>query len=249
MSDLVLTSLADNVLTIRLNRVDKKNALTTEMYGAMANALAKADSNNDIRATLILGAPEIFCAGNDIMDFIISTNKGEEGMRPVVNFLERIIQCQKPLIAGVDGAAIGVGTTMLLHCDYVVASKISSFKTPFVDLGIVPEAGSSIFAPHLMGHHKAFELLAMGESFTAQDAKEAGFVNRITSSGELELAATIAAKEIAAKPQEAMRITRELIRGDRKVVLERMREEVILFRERLASKEAQAAFAKFMAKS
>lgn len=249
MSDHIQTSLADNVLTIRINRPDKKNALTTDMYGAMANALAKADASNDIRATLILGTPEVFCAGNDIMDFIMAASKGEQGMQPIVNFLERIIQCKKPLIAGVDGAAIGVGTTLLLHCDYVMASKISNFKTPFVDLGLVPEAGSSIFAPHLMGHHKAFELLAMGDSFTAQDAKEAGFVNKITSSEELELAAIITAKEIANKPQEAMKITRELIRGDRAAVLKRMQEEVVLFTERLQSKEAQAAFAKFMAKA
>lgn len=248
MSDLILTSVADNVLTIRMNRAEKKNALTTQMYGAMANALAKADASNDIHATLILGTPEIFCAGNDIMDFILSASKGEEGMQPVVSFLERIIQCKKPLIAGVDGAAIGVGTTMLLHCDYVIASKLSSFKTPFVDLGLVPEAGSSIFAPHLMGYHRAFELLAMGQSFTAQDAKDAGFVNKVTSSGELELAATVTAKEIASKPQEAMKITRDLIRGDRTAVLKRMREEIVLFGERLKSKEAQAAFAKFMAK-
>ena len=173
---------------------------------------------------------------------------GSRDSNAVMDFLERIIMAQKPVVAGVDGLAIGVGTTMLLHCDYVVASDQSLFKTPFVDLGIVPEAGSSLIGPQLLGHHRAFALLALGEDCSAKEALTAGFVNRVVSSGELEEAAKAAAAMIAAKPRTALEISRRLIRGDRAPVLERMRDEAELFAERLKSDEAKAAFMAFMAK-
>ncbi len=249
MSEHIETGSANGVMTIRINRPDKKNALTSAMYAALAVALDRAAAHRDIHATLILGVPGTFCAGNDIGDFLQIAVAGERGSHAVFDFLERIIMAPKPVVAGVDGPAIGVGTTMLLHCDYVIASDGSTFHTPFVDLGLLPEAGSSLLGPRLMGHHRAFSLLALGEPVSAEDALQAGFVNRIVSSGEVESAALGIARTIAEKPAEAMAISRNLIRGDRSDILERMREEAELFGERLKSDEARAAFMAFMNKS
>lgn len=249
MTETVIVSQKEGVQTIRMNRFEKKNALTSEMYSSLAAALHEAGSDDSIKCSLILGGENIFCAGNDITDFIKAASSGPEGMKPVFDFLEEIISVKKPLVAGVDGAAIGVGTTMLMHCDYVVASKRSHFKTPFVDLGLVPEAGSSLIGPILMGHHKAFELLVMGEAFDPQAAYNAGFVNKIVDDNDLEYEALAIAQNIASKPPEALRISRNLVRGDRGDIISRMRQEAALFAERLSTKEAQMAFAKFMAKS
>ena len=248
VADRILTSSANGVMTIRMNRPDKKNALTGDMYSRMSAALDEADASEDINAILILGSPGAFSAGNDIADFMQVAMSGERENMSVFGFLERIIQAPKPIVAGVDGLAIGIGITMLLHCDYVVASDTSMFKTPFVDLGLVPEAGSSLIGPELMGYHKAFALLGMGEAFSTQDAKDAGFVTKITSSDELESSAEQAAQAIASKPQQALKLSRDLLRGDRSDILARMREEAILFGERLESEEAKQAFMTFMQK-
>ena len=249
MDEHIQMSSADGVMTIRMNRPEKKNALTSAMYAALANALDKAFAHKDIRVALILGVPGSFSAGNDIADFLQVAMTGQRESMAVFDFLERIIMAPKPVVAGVDGLAIGIGTTMLLHCDYVVASDNSLFRTPFVDLGVVPEAGSSLAAPRLMGHQRAFALLAMGEPMSAADAREAGFVNRIVASGEVDDAALEATRNIAAKPPEALALTRQLVRGDRSDILVRMREEAKLFGERLISDEARAAFMAFMDKS
>lgn len=248
VAERIQTSIADGVMTIRMNRPDKKNALTGDMYSRMSAGLDEANANNDVHAILILGSTGAFSSGNDIGDFMQVAMSGERENMSVFGFLERIIQAPKPIVAGVDGLAIGIGTTMLLHCDYVVASDTSLFKTPFVDLGLVPEAGSSLIGPGMMGYHKAFSLLGMGESFSSQDAKEAGFVTKITSSDELEAAANQAAQNIASKPQQALKLSRDLLRGDRADVLARMREEAVLFGERLESEEAKQAFMSFMQK-
>lgn len=248
IADRIQTSHTNGVMTIRMNRPDKKNALTGDMYSRMSAGLDEANSNDDVSAILILGTPGAFSAGNDIADFMQVAMSGKREDMSVFGFLERIIQAPKPIIAGVDGLAIGIGTTMLMHCDYVVASDTSMFKTPFVDLGLVPEAGSSLIGPEMMGYHKAFSLLGMGESFSSQDAKDAGFVTKITSSDELEVSANQAASNIAAKPKQAMKLSRDMLRGDRAEVLKRMREEAILFGERLESEEAKHAFMAFMQK-
>lgn len=248
MSEFIDIAADSGVLTVRMNRADKKNALTSEMYAALAGALERAAGDAAIRTTLILGVPGAFTAGNDIGDFLKVAMGGARGSNAVFDFLERIICAGKPVVAGVDGMAIGVGTTMLLHCDYVVASQASTFKTPFVDLGILPEAGSSLIAPGMMGHHRAFALLGMGETFSAEDAREAGFVNRVVPSAELEDRARAAAAAIAGKPAEALRISRDLVRGDRAAILARMREEAVLWQDRLKSDEARAAFMAFMQK-
>ncbi len=248
VADRIVTSIANGVMTIRMNRPDKKNALTGDMYSRMSAGLDEANSNADVNAILILGSTGAFSSGNDIGDFMQVAMSGNREDMSVFGFLERIIQAPKPLIAGVDGLAIGIGTTMLMHCDYVVASDTSMFKTPFVDLGLVPEAGSSVIGPEMMGYHKAFALLGMGESFSSEDAKDAGFVNKITSSSELEMMAMQAAQNIASKPQEALKLSRDMLRGDRADILKRMREEAILFGERLESEEAKQAFMSFMQK-
>lgn len=248
VADRIVTLIVNGVMTIRMNRPDKKNALTGDMYSRMSAGLDEANANEDVNAILILGSTGAFSSGNDIGDFMQVAMSGNREDMSVFGFLERIIQAPKPLIAGVDGLAIGIGTTMLMHCDYVVASDTSLFKTPFVDLGLVPEAGSSLIGPEMMGYHKAFALLGMGESFSSEDAKDAGFVNKVTSSEELEVIANQAAQNIATKPQEALKLSRDLLRGDRADILKRMREEAVLFGERLESEEAKQAFMAFMQK-
>lgn len=248
MTNPIEISAADHVQTIRMNRPDKKNAITGAMYKDMAAAVNAAKSDSNIRATLFLGVPGAFSAGNDINDFMQVAMTGKRGSMDVFDFLEAIIMSEKPLIAGVDGLAIGIGTTMLMHCDYIIASDQSAFSTPFVDLGLVPEAGSSLIAPRIMGHQKAFELLAMGAKWSADEANGAGLVNKVTDSAALEQEAYAIAGALASKPPEALAISRKLIRGDRSDVLERMKEEAVLFGERLTSDEAKAAFMAFMSK-
>lgn len=235
------------VLVLTLNRADKKNALTGDMYAAMAAALAEANEDEAVAATLILGQPGIFCAGNDIKDFIGFAMGGALGA-PVINFLKALVANGKPLVAGVDGGAIGIGTTMILHCDYAIASERAVFATPFVDLALVPEAGSSLIVPELMGHRLAFEMLVMGGRFDAKRAAETGLVNRVVSPDELEKAALDAAKAIAAKPREAVALSRRLMRGDTGRLLARIDEEARLFAERLKSAEARAAFEAFLSR-
>lgn len=248
MSTPIEVSVENGVQTIRMNRPDKKNAITAAMYRDMAAAVNEGKADEGVRATLFLGVQGAFSAGNDIADFMKIAMSGERDSMDVFDFLEAIIMSEKPLVAGVDGLAIGIGTTMLMHCDYVLASDQSTFSTPFVDLGLVPEAGSSLIAPRIMGHQKAFELLAMGARWTGEEARAAGLVNAVTSSEELENAAMGAVCALASKPPEALAISRKLIRGDRSDVLARMKEEAVLFGERLTSSEARAAFTAFMAK-
>lgn len=235
------------VLVLTLNRADKKNALTGDMYAALAAALAEANEDAAVAATLILGQPGIFCAGNDIKDFIGFAMGGALGA-PVINFLKALVANDKPLIAGVDGGAIGIGTTMILHCDYALASERAVFATPFVDLALVPEAGSSLIVPELMGHRLAFEMLVMGGRFDAKRAAECGLVNRVVSSAEIENLALETARAIAAKPREAVALSRRLMRGDASRLLARIDEEARLFAERLKSAEARAAFEAFLSR-
>ncbi len=174
---------------------------------------------------------------------------GEMTDAPVVRFLRALGACEKPIVAGVDGLAIGVGTTMLFHCDMVFATPRSLFKTPFLDLGLVPEAGASLLGPQRMGHARAFELLCLGEGFDAERAREAGLVNHVVGEEELTSRVIVTAKAIASKPAEAMRLSRGLLVGDREALRARMEEEIKLFAGRLKSKEAMDAFTAFMSRS
>jgi len=248
VSEPILIERHDRLQTIRFNRIEKKNAITREMYETMAGALHAADEDDGIGATLFLGQPEVFTSGNDVQAFIAAASGQGETGTDVVDFLRAIIAGKKPLVAGVDGYAIGIGCTMLMHCDLVYASDRSMLKTPFVDLGIVPEAASSLAGPAIMGHQRAFALLAMGEKLTAAEAQAAGLVNEVTKPDDLESRAIEMATKVSQRPAEALRITRRLLRGDRGPLLKRMEEELALFADRLKSDEARSAFMAFMNK-
>lgn len=239
---------AGAVQTLRFARPEKKNALTSAMYGALAKALEAANGDDGIAVNLLLGSPGIFTAGNDIGDFMRIAAAGHGLGASILRFLRALATSEKPLVAGVDGAAIGIGTTLLMHCDHVVVSGRSVFMTPFVDLGLVPEAASSLIAPRLMGHVRAFELLVMGKEFSAGAALDAGLVNRVVDPDALEDTASEAAAAIAAKPRRAMLMARRLIKGDPEDILARIDAEAECFAERLTSREAQAAFTAFMQK-
>ena len=233
------------VLVIRLNRPEKKNAITTAMYARMTEALHEADNQAEIRAVAFLGTDNCFSAGNDIADFLTYAMGG--GGRPsAADFLQALATCDKPMVSGVDGLAIGIGTTIHLHCDMTIASDRSLFRTPFVDLALVPEAASSLIAPRVMGHQRAFALLAAGESFSAEPAREAGIVWKVVSPDAVEAETLALAANLAAKPPHAMKIARNLIRGNGDDVLARMDEELVHFTAQLRSAEARAAFEAFM---
>ncbi|MBO0345471.1 crotonase/enoyl-CoA hydratase family protein [Roseibium limicola] len=237
-------TLTEGVCLLRFARPEKKNALTAAMYQALAEALEEGRDNPEIRCFLIAGSSGCFTAGNDIADFIKMASGGDLEGTPVLRFLKALALNEKPLVAAVDGLAIGVGTTLLMHCDMVFATPKSLFKTPFLDLGLVPEAGSSLLGPLIMGHQRAFELLCLGESFSAERAHSAGFVNHISEAAEDE--AMACAHKLSAKPAEALRLSRDLLLGDRSAVLARIEFEARIFAERLAAAETQAAFQAFM---
>ncbi len=233
------------IQVIRFNRPEKKNAITRAMYSAMTEALAAAEDDETIRATVFLGTEGCFSAGNDMGDFLAVAMGG--GMpREVIEFLYALVRSTKPLISGADGLAIGIGATMHFHCDMTVASARSQFRTPFVDLALVPEAASSLIAPRLMGQQRAFAMLAAGEPFSGEEAREAGIVWKLCAPEQVEAAALSAAARLAAKPPEALRIARDLIRGNREEITARIDEEARHFSERLRSAEARAAFEAFM---
>lgn len=235
------------VRIIRMNRLEKKNALTLPMYEAMADAIGDAANDTAIRCLLIAGGPSAFCAGNDIGDFMKMAQGGALG-QPILNFLYVLARCEKPIVAAVNGNAVGVGTTMLLHCDHVVAGAEAKLSTPFVALGLVPEAASSLIAPRLMGHARAFALLVMGQPLNAVEAREAGIVNAVVDAAETEAQALAAAKKIAGLPPQGVLMSRRLMRGSPDEIVARINEEAEAFKVRLQSPDAQAAFMAFMAR-
>jgi enoyl-CoA hydratase/carnithine racemase len=246
MSDLVIVTDDGPVRTVRMNRPEKKNALTMAMYDAMAEAIENAAQNPALRCLLIAGAPAAFCAGNDIGDFIkMATGEGALGA-PILRFLYALARCGLPLVAAVQGNAVGVGTTMLLHCDHVVAADNARFATPFVGLGLVPEAASSLLAPRLMGQARAFSLLVMGRPLTADNAKAAGLINTVVAADAVEAEAMKAAREIAALPPQGVLASRRLMRGNPEEIVVRIDAEAELFKARLQSAEARAAFEAFL---
>lgn len=232
------------VLEIHIDRPDKKNALTAAMYRAMTAALADASARADIGAVLFAGRGDAFCAGNDLKDFLA----GPEGGAAAFAFIRAIAAFDKPLVAAVQGLAVGVGTTMLFHCDLIYAAPDARFVMPFVNLGIVPEAGSSLLAPALMGHAKAAAMLMLGEPMDAQGADRAGLVTAIVPADQLLDHARARAAALMAKPPQALAVTRRLMKGDPAMLTARIDEEARLFRESLTSPEAQEAFTAFFEK-
>jgi len=246
MTDLVIIGDEGPVRTVRMNRPDKKNALTLPMYDAMAEGLESAAGQPALRCVLIAGASNGFCAGNDIGDFLaMAMGSGALGA-PILRFLYALVRCDLPLVAAVSGNAVGVGTTMLLHCDHVVAAADARFATPFVGLGLVPEAASSLLAPRLMGERRAFSLLVMGRPLSADDAKAAGLINTVVAADAVEAEAMKAAHEIAALPPQGVLASRRLMRGSPEEIIKRIDAEAELFKTRLQSAEARAAFEAFM---
>ncbi|MDP2119768.1 MAG: crotonase/enoyl-CoA hydratase family protein [Hoeflea sp.] len=232
---------------IRFNRPDKKNAITRAMYAAMAGALSDGEADETVRAHVMLGTPGAFSSGNDMQDFMavaMGASKGEE----VIDFLIALATVTKPVVSGVDGLAIGIGTTIHMHCDLTFATPGSRFHTPFVDLALVPEAGSSLLAPAAIGHQKAFALLAAGLPFSGDEAERAGLIYKTVSAEDLEPAVFGAAEHLAAKPPKALAIARRLVKPDPGLVIARIREEGELFASQLKSAEALAAFQAFMAR-
>jgi enoyl-CoA hydratase/carnithine racemase len=248
MSDLINVTDAGSVRTVRINRPDKKNALTASMYAALAAAFEGADDDANIRCVLLAGAPGAFSAGNDLQEFLGAAVSGQGPDDAVVRFLHALVRLQRPLVAAVQGVAIGVGTTILLHCDYVVAAADARFSTPFVGLGLTPEAASTLLAPRLMGQRRAFSLLVMGRPLDAAAAQACGLVNAVVPPDGVEAEAMTAARDIAALPAEAVAASRRLMRGSPDEIAARIDEEVRLFRERLRSAEARAAFEAFLSR-
>jgi enoyl-CoA hydratase/carnithine racemase len=244
MADHILISTADSILQIRLNRPEKKNALSVAMYAAMADALEGADGNAAIRAIVIAGTDGCFTSGNDVMDFLQNPPTGSDS--PVIRFLQALSTAGKPIIAAVTGLAVGIGVTMLLHCDLVYAADSATFQLPFVNLGLVPEGASSMLLPRLMGHQRASELLLLGERFDARTAHEIGLVNALVPANELAGMVQQRAAALAAKPPASLRMTKALLRREPESVPARMTEEGKHFSRQLVSPEAREAMEAFM---
>lgn len=241
----VLASTDNQILTLTLNRPEKQNAITREMYQTLANAIIEANGDFGVRAVLITSSSQHFTAGNDLFDFL-NTPPLEEGS-PVMNFLGAIHNLSKPLLAAVSGNAVGIGTTMLFHCDVVIAAPNAKFSMPFVNLGLVPEAGSSLLFPRLVGHQRASKVFLTGEPFGSEDALTMGLIAEISET-PLEIAKSIAAK-IAAQPPNAVIQTKALLKSElHEKVSAVMRAEGELFQMALQSDEAREAFMNFLSK-
>ncbi len=245
MSD-ILTHIDAGVMTITFNRLDKKNSITSTMYAAMADAVAQAADDASVRVVLFQGHESIFSAGNDIGDFLNQPPTTQES--PVFRFLRGIATFEKPLLAAVAGPAVGIGTTMLFHCDLVYAGDNAAFSMPFVNLGLCPEAASSLLAPRMFGYHRAAEALLMGEPFFAEAAQEVGLVNRVVPPTEVNGYAQAQARKLAAKPLSSLIATKRLMKGDTQAVLQKMDEEGQSFGRMLREPAAKEAFGAFMEK-
>ncbi len=234
------------VMVIRFNRPEKKNAITSAMYNRMTEALGEANKDDAVRAVAFLGTAGCFSAGNDMGDFLAYAMSGSKEAPAAAVFIKALALAEKPLVSGVDGLAIGIGTTLNMHCDLTVASARSLFKTPFVDLALVPEAASSLLAPKVIGHQRAFAMLVAGEGFSAEAALDAGLIWKIVEPEAVESETLALATNLASKPPQALKIARDLVRGPRDEVIARMDEELVHFSAQLKSAEARAAFEAFM---
>jgi enoyl-CoA hydratase/carnithine racemase len=233
--------------SLRMRRPEKKNTLTQEMYLAMSDAIDTAQSNPEIRCLILTGRSGVFTAGNDITDFLqaATAKPGVARPRNAVIFLQSLVNNTKPIIAAVDGIAIGIGTTMVFHCDYVIASTTTTFSSPFIQYGLVPEGATSLLLPRMVGHQRAFSVLVMGRPMSAGDAREAGFVNTVVPPGHAIIEARKVAREICALPADAVEISRKLLKLPTEDLVRRIGQEDQFFGERMRSPEALAAFQNF----
>jgi enoyl-CoA hydratase/carnithine racemase len=243
--ELIESGVRDGILTLRINRPDKKNALTPGMYTILADGLRRSDSDRDIRVVLITGGEADFTAGNDLSDFLTTPPFGADS--PVMHFLLAISEARKPVVAAVNGVAVGVGTTMLLHCDLVFAAEDARFQMPFVNLGLCAEAGSTLLLPRMMGHQRAAELLLLGELFSAKQALQYGLINKALPASEVQETALQAAIRLAAQPTQALQLTKRLMKNRTSAaVRETIVEEGRHFAGLLRAPEAKEAFTAFM---
>ncbi|KAB0522055.1 enoyl-CoA hydratase [Pseudomonas extremorientalis] len=246
MTDAIQQLRERGALILQFNRPDKKNALTRAMYTQLANALEHADADADIRCVLIQGSSECFTAGNDIGDFLEQPPSDLDS--PPFHFMKSLLNCRKPVIAAVAGSAVGIGTTLLLHCDLVYISRDARLRMPFVNLGLCPEFGSSLILPRLLGHAKAAELLLLGEGFTGEQAVAWGLATEALGNGEAALAkAREVAERFEALAPGAVQVTKQLMKSvDREQLRQVIEEEGALFTQRLKSPEAIAALSAFI---
>ncbi|WP_334134656.1 enoyl-CoA hydratase [Tepidimonas sp.] len=246
MSD-ILEHTEGGVLTLTLNRPARKNSLTSAMYATLADALARAASDAEVRVAVIQGSEAVFSAGNDIEEFLCQPPAGLDS--PVFRFLRAIATFPKPLVAAVCGPAVGIGTTMLFHCDLVYAGDNAAFSMPFVNLGLCAEGASSLIAPQMLGYHRAAEALLMGEPIYAEAALEVGLVNKVLPPGEVNAYTQQVARKLAAKPLTSLVETKRLMKGAQQdAVLQRMTEEGAVFGRMLREPAAKEAFAAFLEK-
>ena len=243
----VLTHIEDGVMTITLNRLERKNSITSAMYAALADAIEQAEKDAVIRVAVLQGHETVFCAGNDIGDFLNQPPSGQDS--PVFRFLRGIAGFPKPLVAAVCGPAVGIGTTMLFHCDFVYAGDNAAFSMPFVNLGLCPEAAASLLVPQMLGYHRAAEALLLGEPFMAEAALEVGLVNRVVPPMEANGVARSIARKLAVKPPSSLAETKRLMKQSmQRQVLEQMAQEGISFGRMLGEPAAKEAFGAFMDK-
>jgi len=244
----ILTSKANGILTIEFNRPEKKNAITSAMYQSMADALKDAEGDSAVRAIVIQGKREVFTAGNDLDDFLKNSST-EVGDRPVAQFMRALSGATKPVIAGVAGNAVGIGTTMLMHCDLVYAADNAKFAMPFTQLGLCPEFASSMLFPAMVGYPRAAEKLLLGEAFGAEEAYDMGLVSKVVPVAELADLLHSQAAKLAALPASSLRVTKRLMKGAQaEAINARMQEENKHFGEMLMAKEAKEAFTAFFEK-
>jgi len=246
MTELIQTEIKDRVLKITFNRPEKKNAITRAMYAAMADAMADARTNNNVRAILFTGNGDIFTAGNDLIDFQQDRSVGET--TPVMRFLEELVAADKPLVAAVNGIAVGVGLTMLLHCDFVYMAEDAVLQAPFVDLALVPEASSSLLLPNRIGQVRAAEVFMLGKKVTAKEAVSWGLANAVTGLEDLLQVAEKTAVILTQKAPKSLQLTKQLMRGDKDVLRERMKIEGVHFEDQLKSAEVAEAITAFLQK-
>ncbi len=242
MNDLLVTH-SGYVLDVRLNRPQKKNALSFAMYEALIAAFTEAGQNPSLRVVLLSAVGDVFSAGNDINDFLANPLL-DAASAPPIRFIDALVSLEKPLVVAVHGAAVGIGTTMLLHADLVIADESARFSVPFAALGLVPEAASSLLLPRRIGPAAASDMLLRGAVVDARRAAELGLINEVAT--DALATARARADEIAAKPPTAVRLSKALLRGDRAEITERVRHEAKLFAERVASDEAREAFSAFL---
>lgn len=245
MTDHIHVSTEAGVRTIRMARPEKKNALTFAMYAAMADAMAEGEADEDVRVFVLTGTDGVFSAGNDLNDFLTANDIANS---PAARFLHLLATARKPVVAAVNGVAVGIGTTMLLHCDMVLAVPEAVLQLPFVNLALVPEAASTLLLPRSVGHIRAAELLMLGEPFDAATAHGLGLINRVVPAAELAAATADLAARLAAKPREALMLTKQLLKSPDQGVTARLAQEFEAFSRCLTSPELKAAVAAFLAR-